>query len=234
MDLGPLALPMKLLAIETATEACSAALWISGTVQTRFEIAPRRHAELILPMCDSLLSEADIVPAQLDAVAFGRGPGAFAGVRIAVGVAQGIAFAAELPVLPVSTLAVLAQEVISEIGPARVLASIDARMGEVYWGYYECDDAGCARRVSEEHVGQADCVAQPSTPGWFGVGTGWNAYRETLSTRLGHRLHGFDSGRLPRAEYVAQLAAAAFSAGLAVPPEQAQPIYLRNDVAEKN
>ena len=225
---------MKLLAIETATEACSAAIWIDGAVQSRFEIAPRRHAELILPMCDSLMTEAGIVPAQLDVIAFGRGPGAFTGVRIAVGVAQGIAFASGLPVLSVSTLAALAQEVMSGTDYARVLAANDARMGEIYWGYYERDNEGCARRGGEERVGQPGCIEQPSAPGWFGAGSGWSAYRDILIARLGSRLYGFDSERLPRAEYVARLAAADYRAGLAVPPEQAQPIYLRDEVAKKN
>jgi tRNA threonylcarbamoyladenosine biosynthesis protein TsaB len=224
---------MRLLAIETATEACSAALWIDGAVRTRFEIAPRRHAELILPMCDSLMNEAGIAPPQLDVVAFGRGPGAFTGVRIAVGIAQGIAFASGLPVVCVSTLAAIAQEVISQTYSTRVLAAIDARMGEIYWGYYEKDNGGCVRRIGEERVGRPDRIENPSVPGWFGAGSGWSAYRDILIARLGHCVHGFDADRLPRAEYVARLAVVAHRAGLAISPDRAQPIYLRDEVAKK-
>ena len=99
---------MKLLALDTATEACSAAVWVDGAVLERYELAPRRHAALILPMIEAVLAEAGLSPPQLDAIAFGRGPGAFTGVRIAVGIVQGIAFAADLPVIPISTLAALA------------------------------------------------------------------------------------------------------------------------------
>ena len=115
---------MILLALETATEACSAALAIDGDICERFEVAPRGHSQLILPMVDELMAEADIAIEQVDAIAFGRGPGAFTGLRIAVGVTQGIAFGADLPVVPVSSLAGLAQGCVSD----SVLAAIDARM----------------------------------------------------------------------------------------------------------
>jgi tRNA threonylcarbamoyladenosine biosynthesis protein TsaB len=131
---------MKLLALDTATEACSAAVWVDGTVLERYELAPRRHAALILPMIEAVLAEANLSPLQLDAIAFGRGPGAFTGVRIAVGIAQGIAFAADLPVIPISTLAALALGAAQETGYSRIAAALDARMGEVYWGVYAVAD----------------------------------------------------------------------------------------------
>ncbi|MGB5065729.1 MAG: tRNA (adenosine(37)-N6)-threonylcarbamoyltransferase complex dimerization subunit type 1 TsaB, partial [Candidatus Competibacter sp.] len=142
---------MKLLALDTATDACSAAVWVDGVVHERYELAPRRHAALILPMIEAVLAEAGLRPAQLDAVAFGRGPGAFTGVRIAVGIAQGIAFAADLPVVPVSTLAALALGVGRETGHARLAVALDARMSEVYWGTYvvTADDA---ELLGEERV----------------------------------------------------------------------------------
>ena len=139
---------MILLALETATEACSAALAVDGDIRERFEVAPRGHSELILPMVDELMAEADISIEQVDAIAFGRGPGAFTGLRIAVGVTQGIAFGADLPVVPVSTLAALAQGSESN----SVLAAIDARMDEVYWGAYQRSSAGLMTLCGEEAV----------------------------------------------------------------------------------
>ena len=123
---------MKLLALDTATEACSAAVLADGEVLERYELAPRRHAALILPMIESVLAEAGLEISQLDAIAVGRGPGAFTGVRIAIGIAQGIAFAADLPVALVSTLAALALGTARDTGATRIAAALDARMGEIY------------------------------------------------------------------------------------------------------
>jgi tRNA threonylcarbamoyladenosine biosynthesis protein TsaB len=225
--------PMKLLAVETATEACSAALLIDGAIYSRFEVAPRRHAEIILSMCESLLVEADVKLAQLDAVAFGRGPGSFTGVRIAAGVTQGVAFALDLPVVPVSTLAALAQEVMAEAGKTRVLAAIDARMGEVYWGCYRRKQ-GYARLAGEEHVSKPEQVEIPTESGWYGAGSGWDAYHDELSKCLGKSVEESDGKRLPKAQYVASLAEVAYGEGLVVAAEQAQPIYLRDEVAKKS
>ncbi len=127
---------MKLLAIDTAGEACSAALYIEGAVQERFELASRRQSELILPMMEELLAEAELGLTQLDCLAFGCGPGAFTGLRIATGVIQAAAFASDLPVAPVSTLAGLAQGQFRQKGHRHLLPCFDARMQEVYWGAY--------------------------------------------------------------------------------------------------
>ncbi|MGI9303878.1 MAG: tRNA (adenosine(37)-N6)-threonylcarbamoyltransferase complex dimerization subunit type 1 TsaB [Gammaproteobacteria bacterium] len=216
---------MKLLALETATDACSAALLIDCEITSRFEVAPRRHTELILPMCEQLLSDAGFELAQLDAVAFGRGPGSFTGVRIATGVAQGIAFASQIPTVPVSTLAALAQRAIREGGKSHVVAALDARMGEVYWGCYERDDSGNARVHGEEHVTPPQDVWASREPAWYGVGSGWASYAAILAEKL--QAGGYDGGALPHAQHVAELAAIAFRGGLAVPAEQAAPVYLR-------
>lgn len=224
---------MKLLAIETATESCSAALSVDGVIYSRFEVAPRRHAELILPMCDSLLIETGIKLTQLDAIAFGRGPGAFTGVRIAAGVAQGIAFGLELPVVPVSTLAALAQEVIAEVGKTKVLAAIDARMDEVYWGCYQRDNQGFARPVGAEHVGLPEQVLLPADADWYGAGSGWSTYGDRLCKHLQDRLRSYNSELLPKARYIASLAETMLLEGLTVPAERAQPVYLRDQVAKK-
>ena len=139
---------MKILALDTSTEACSAALLIDSQISQRYEVAPREHGALILPMIERLLVDAGVVLSQLDALAFGRGPGAFVGVRIATGVAQGIAFAADLPVVPVSSLAALAQSV----EHANVYSAIDARMDEVYWAAYRKNNEGVVELLGEETV----------------------------------------------------------------------------------
>jgi tRNA threonylcarbamoyladenosine biosynthesis protein TsaB len=223
---------MKLLAIETATDACSAALWVDGVLTTRHEVAPREHTRLILPMMDALLAEAGLRLSDLDALAFGRGPGAFTGVRIAAAVIQGSAFAADLPVVPVSTLAALAQQGI-DAGSPRVLAALDARMDEVYWGAFQADDQGLAVPVGAEQVIAPDAVPIPEGEGWRGVGSGWAAYEDALRARLGECVSDIDPEALPAAAEVARLAVRDFNAGLAVPAEQALPVYLRDKVAEK-
>lgn len=218
------------LAIDTATEACSAALMVAGEIAERYEIAPRRHAELILPMIDALLAEAGIALDRIDVLGFGRGPGAFTGVRIAAGVAQGIAFGAELPVVPVSTLAALAQGAVRTGGHARVLAAIDARMREVYWGAYQADEAGLMRLQGAECVSPPAEVPLPPEGKWFGVGTGWDAYGDALRARLDGRVNGSDGRCWPRARDVAMLAAAGYVAGEAVTADEALPVYLRDRV----
>ena len=141
---------MKLLAIDTATEACSAALYIDGNILEKYEVAPRQHAELILPMIDALLAEAELELASLDGLAFGRGPGAFTGVRIATGIVQGLAFASDLPVVPVSTLAAMAQGAANQSNT--ILSAIDARMGEIYWAIFTVGDDGLVKPQSDEQV----------------------------------------------------------------------------------
>jgi tRNA threonylcarbamoyladenosine biosynthesis protein TsaB len=224
---------MRLLAIDTSAEACSAALDIDGEVAERFAIQPQRQSELILPMMDDLLAEAGLVVADLDALAFGRGPGSFTGVRIATGVVQGAAFAADIPVVPVSTLAALAQGHLRETGHARVLAAFDARMNEVYWAACVPDASGTMRAVGAELIVPPGEVPLPDGGGWHGVGSGWGAYAATLRERLGDRVTVVRPDALCRARDVARIAAVDFAAGLAVPAEQALPVYLRDQVAWK-
>ena len=224
---------MKLLAIETATEACSAALYLDGALAERHALAPREHARLILPMVDALLAEAGLRPAQLDALAFGRGPGAFTGLRIAAGVAQGIAFGADLPVLPVSSLAALAQGMARERGATRVLAAIDARIAEVYWGAYEIDDTGLMVLRGEERVILPGEVPLPAGASWCGAGSGWAVYGEVLQAHLRGRLAEIDAARYPHARDLALLAVAAYGRGEALSAEHAAPVYLRDEVAVK-
>lgn len=222
---------MKILAIETATEACSAALLIDGNISERYQVQPRMHSQLILPMLDELLAEADLALTALDAIAFGRGPGAFTGVRIAVGVAQGAAFAADLPVVPVSTLAALAQRGFRELGGRRLLPAYDARMQEVYWAAYEVDAQGLVSiRVADE-VSAPDQVTLPDGAGWQGVGAGWGSYHSLLTRRLGASVAAVNADLLCSAHDVALLGAAGFTRGDAVAAELAAPVYLRDKVA---
>ncbi len=148
---------MRLLALDTSTEACSAALLIDGATTLRFEITERSHAELILPMVDSLLLEAGLELHDLDGLAFGRGPGGFTGLRIATGVVQGLAFGANLPVAPVSSLAAVAEQVPASEGEV-VLVCNDARMGEVYWAAFRSDGSGEVEAVTAESVSPPDRV----------------------------------------------------------------------------
>lgn len=223
---------MKLLAFETATEACSAALYIDGEVREEYEFAPREHTRLLLGMIDRLLAQAGLRPAQLDALAFGRGPGAFTGVRIATGVAQGIAYAAELPVVPVSTLAALAQGGQREFGWTRVAAAIDARMNEVYWASFSANDAGLMVARSDELVCAAEQVPLLDGEGWHGIGSGWQTFADTLATRQEGRVLDWQGEYLPHARDVAVLAVDAFSKGVAVTAREALPVYLRDQVVQ--
>ncbi|HEY7872849.1 MAG TPA: tRNA (adenosine(37)-N6)-threonylcarbamoyltransferase complex dimerization subunit type 1 TsaB [Rudaea sp.] len=219
----------NILAIETATEACSAALSIDGRIIERSEIAPRRHAELILPMIESLLAEAGIARAQLDGIAVGRGPGAFTGVRLAIAVTQGLALALDVPIVPVSSLAALAQD--APDAGAAILAVIDARMGEVYAGAFRRGADGLVEATNDESVGKADELILPQSIQWCVVGTGWDAYRAALAPRLPAPPAFADGVRYPQARAVAVLAAPQFAAGRGVAPEQALPVYLRDKVA---
>ncbi|MET0066353.1 MAG: tRNA (adenosine(37)-N6)-threonylcarbamoyltransferase complex dimerization subunit type 1 TsaB [Candidatus Thiodiazotropha sp.] len=224
---------MKILAIETATEACSAALLIDQSLSLRHEIKPRGHSELVLGMMDALLAEAGVSLRALDALAFGRGPGSFTGVRIATGVIQGAALGADLPVLPVSTLGALAQRGYRELGQECLLPAYDARMGELYWAAYRVGQQGLVEPVIEEQVATAGQVSLPDGEGWYGVGSGWGCCAEPLQARLGGRLRGFTDVFHCSAEDVVRLAAEEFRQGRAVSPEQALPVYLRNQVAQK-
>ena len=217
-----------LLALDTATEACSVALLHDGKVLSHYEVAPRLHAQRLLPMIQQLLGEAGVALSALDGIAFGRGPGAFTGVRIAIGVVQGLAFALERPVLPISDLAVLAQRARREQGAERVAVAIDARMDEVYWGCYR-ETAGEMRLVGVEAVQPPESSVLPddASGDWFGAGTGWG-YGE----RIGVRLVGQDAAMLPHAEDLLSLARFAFERGEAIAADLAAPVYLRDKVAQ--
>lgn len=220
---------MNLLAIETSTEACSVALVHGDQLIARSEIAPRRHAELVLPMADGLLAEAGLGRHALDGIAVGRGPGAFTGVRLAISLAQGMALALDRPVVTVSSLAALALE--APAGKGAILAVIDARMGEIYAASYRRDGEGGLVPLDEERVCAPEALSLPSAEGWHVVGSGWATYAGVLRDRLDGPLLSERGHAYPQAEHVAILAAREFRAGHAQAPEHALPIYLRDKVA---
>jgi tRNA threonylcarbamoyladenosine biosynthesis protein TsaB len=217
-----------LLALDTATEACSVALLHDGKVISHYEVIPRLHAQRLLPMIEALRAEAGIALSAIDAIAFGRGPGAFTGVRIAIGVVQGLAFALQRPVLPVSNLAVLAQRGHREFGADQVAAAIDARMDEVYWGCYQLEQGEMCLR-GQESVLAPELASLPrlAEGEWFGAGTGWG----TFQSRLPSQVAQCAGALLPHAQDLLQLAQFSWSRGEALAAEQAQPVYLRDNVA---
>lgn len=219
-----------LLAIDTTGDACSAALLIGERIEQVLETAPRRHGELILGMMQQVLENAGTRLDALDAIAFARGPGSFTGVRIAVAVAQGAAFGAGLPLVPVSTLAAIAQGAFRRSGERRLLVALDARMGEVYWGCFEIDDSGLAVARCEERVCPPEAVEAPDGDGWFGVGPGWSVYGAELAARTRAVVNADAGEAICEARDLAVLGAAALAAGHGVPPELAAPVYLRDRV----
>jgi len=226
---------MKILALDTATEACSAALRIGGETIERFEVLGRGHAERLLPMVQEVLAEAGVALSTLDAIAFGRGPGSFTGLRIGAGVTQGLAFGAGLRVVPVSDLAALASQAAMASGHAQVLACLDARMAQVYWAAFDCSDTAAPRALTPEAVANPEDVWLPekgSRTLFFGAGHGLSAY-PALHTMLGERLGGFEAGLLPHAREIALIASAEVARGGGVDPELAVPVYLRDEVAHR-
>ncbi|EUL37398.1 universal bacterial protein YeaZ [Enterobacter hormaechei subsp. hoffmannii UCI 50] len=225
---------MRILAIDTATEACSVALWNDGTTFAHFEECPREHTQRILPLVKTILTEGNTVLTDLDALAYGRGPGSFTGVRIGIGIAQGLALGADLPMIGVSTLATMAQGAWRMTGASRVLAAIDARMGEVYWAEYTRDENGVWHGEESEAVLKPEAVTErlkQLTGEWATVGTGWPAWPEMAKDTGLTLVDG--NMLLPAAEDMLPVACQQLAAGKTVAVEHAEPVYLRNTVAWK-
>lgn len=218
----------RLLALETATDACSVALYLDGVIIQRHVLAPQRHTQLLLPMLRELCAEAAITPAQLDAIAVGIGPGAFTGVRVATAIAQGLAYAHDLPVVPVSTLAALAQGGFRVTGIRTQLATLDARRHELYWAQFSFTADGALCAVGEEHVTAPAALVLPAVDAWCATGTGWPAHAPDM------REHWPELGPLPlchpEAQDVATLGVAGLRAGAAVAAAALAPTYLRAPV----
>ena len=224
---------MNLLAIETATSACSCALVLGEAQEQRFQVAPRRHAELVLDMISDLLDHAGVALSSLDAIAFGRGPGSFTGVRIATAVAQGLGLAVDLPLVPVSSLGALALAAGRRHRADAVLAAFDARMDEVYWGAFDTSDPATATPAGDECVCPPARVPVPVRGAWLGAGEGWSAHGAVLEDRLRGRLRAVDAHLFPGALEVAAIATGEMRAGRCCPPELARPVYLRDRVTRK-
>jgi tRNA threonylcarbamoyladenosine biosynthesis protein TsaB len=242
----------RVLAIDTATEACSAAILVAGEVHEKFLIAPRRHSALILPMVEEVLAEAGVSLRQLDGLAFGRGPGSFTGVRIATGVIQGLALASDLPVAPVSTLAALAQGTFWPDGPECIVAALDARMGEVYLGIYttgRIDTMGginapdginapatgvCPGTIVQplrpEAVIDPAALSASLTGAWTGVGSGFKSHGAALCKSLAGSPSRIEPETYPHARDVALLGLETLRKGRGVRAEEALPVYLRDRV----
>ncbi len=216
---------MKLLALDTVTEACSVALYVDGEYLCRHEVVGNGHSTRLLPMAGELLAEAELSVSQLDGIAFDRGPGSFTGVRIGAGVAQGMAFSADLPLVGVSSLETLAAASHGEV----VLAAIDARMRQIYWAIYRITESAveCISPESVDHPADLRVDQQ-----WLhGVGSGWDRYAKELLDSLSNREIGWTPGCFPSAREVARLSLGELEKGLGQLPENVVPVYIRNQVA---
>ncbi len=224
---------MKFLALDTSTEACSVALALDGQILALDEVCPQQHSKRILPMLQQLLSDAGVSLYQLDGIIFGRGPGSFTGVRIGVSVAQGLAFGADLPVFGVSTLAAMAQAAAVQQNATEVIAAIDARMAEVYIAAYALDEAGLMQAITPEIAAKPAALPEVLTSLSFtsqllGVGTGWQTYSQALQ-QLAPALIA-DSILYPSAQFMLPFASRAWQQQLFVSAEQAEPVYVRDEV----
>ena len=239
-----------IIAIETATEACSAALLIENegkqSIYRRFQIAPREHTKLILPMLDEVFAEANLKLANVDAIAFGRGPGAFTGLRIAAGITQGLALSVDKPTIPVSSLSAMAlaayKEVSSVNSRPNIIVAIDARMGEVYWAEYTVVE-GQVELLGEEQLSQPDIIYKKTqmlseNNAVVVIGSGWDVYIQAfLESDAGSSLSYLPihlTEEFPDAKEICEIALMAFENGEQYSVEDSQPVYLRNNVAVKS
>ncbi|PHS69543.1 MAG: tRNA (adenosine(37)-N6)-threonylcarbamoyltransferase complex dimerization subunit type 1 TsaB [Methylophaga sp.] len=223
---------MNILALDTCTECCSAALLYQGKLYERIEMTQRGHSDLILGMMDELFNQAGTTISMIDAVAFGRGPGSFTGVRIGVGVAQGIAYARDVPVIPVSSLAAVAQGVMDSSDAEYIAVAMDARMGEIYCASFQRIN-GLASILDQERVCPPEDFVVQSDKSWIGIGTGWGEYESILTDHFEGNLTKVSVKHYPQASSIIKLAQREAEAGLLLPAEQALPVYLRNNVAKK-
>jgi tRNA threonylcarbamoyladenosine biosynthesis protein TsaB len=221
---------VRFFAVDTATEACSVALWQDGDIIERFEVAGRGHTERLLPMAQALLADAGCAFAAVDAFVCGVGPGSFAGVRIGVGFVKGLALALDRPVLPTTSLEMLAQRAMNH-GSDQVLAAIDARMDEVYFGAFRKGRKGLAETLGAALVARPNEVPPVAEGSWTAVGSAWRKYEIELKQAVGATIKQVDGAALPHAADALEAAAAAFQSGKAIAAADLAPVYLRDKVA---
>lgn len=222
-----------ILALDTSTEACSAALINQGEVFTEYAVCPREHNKRLLAMMDSVLKQASLTIDQVDAIAFGRGPGSFTGVRIATGIVQGVAFGANKPVIGISSLAAMAHGVFRRTEKQQVISAIDARMGEIYLGVYQVLSLGIIQELAPDTVCKPVDSLMELDPAvnWHAIGTGWQTYQDVLTSQIPAQIDNEQA--FPEALDIAYLALQAFNNGHYVEASQAQPIYVRDNVTWK-
>lgn len=217
-----------ILALDTATEACSVALLHQNQIQQIDELSPRTHTQRILPMVDELLVKANLTVKELDYLVFGRGPGSFTGVRVGAGIAQGLAFGGNLPVIGVSNLLAMAEQAYQQLGATQVVALIDARMNEVYFAQYVRKDTGWQEVVSEQVCSPEKAISQIVLDHKVAiVGTGWAAYPQFEQANLDATITEIT---LPSARYMIPLAQEMIQQGRVDSALEIEPVYLRNEV----
>jgi tRNA threonylcarbamoyladenosine biosynthesis protein TsaB len=217
---------LKIIAVDTSTEYCSAALLCDGEITARETHAGQSHSQLLLGMVDELLRARSLRIGELDAIAYGEGPGSFTGLRIACGVVQGLAFGADLPVVGIGSLLAMAAGTTAP----RVVCCVDARMGEVYHAAYENDGTTWRERCAPS-VCPPDSVPALRGGGWLGCGSGFSVYHDVLCTRYRGALAQLEPDRYPNAREIAALAAPRFAANDTAQAELASPVYVRDKVA---
>ena len=222
-----------ILALDTSSEACSAAVIKDGKITSVYAVVPRDHTRKIIPMIQQVLKESETETHQLDAIAFGRGPGSFTGLRIAAGVTQGLAYGLDINVIPISTLEAMALEVssLSSGKCSHVVTAIDARMDEVYWGAFEVKD-GLVRALQAEQVCKPETVNIPENQIFSGVGTGWG-FLSRMPDTVQTAITVTDDTLLAKAEYIARIAESKYADNELVSADQAIPVYLRDTVTWK-
>ena len=219
---------MKILSLDTSTSACSVALMVDDQISTHFSIAPRQHAKLILPIIDKLLNDAELSLSNLDGIAFCRGPGSFTGIRLAASVVQGLAYGADLPVIPVSTLAAMVLGAYRKFGVSRVLPALDAKMGQVYWAAYHVVDEKTVEAMMADSLADPDQMVMRSEGEWIGVGDGWRSY--DFKVLCSKPLVVVHPEFYPQARSMLAFAADQLQKGKGIQACHVLPIYLRDDV----
>lgn len=226
----------KILAIDTATDTCSVALQIDATIIERHKLAPQKQSELILPMIQEVLAESQLDLHQINAIAFGCGPGSFTGIRLATSIVQGLCFGADLPAIPISTLQALAQGFYHTTQNKNIITSLDARMQEIYFAVYQADENGLMQPVIN------DCLCKPNAPlfvdlmqknSWIGIGSAWQVYSDILqqccaqnAIQISNTQYDYHS----RARDIAELALVQYNLGKTIKAEDILPVYLQNNM----